>query len=1564
MGNTLDQIAALSPAELDLLHEKLTRLKSSPRDEGHIPRLRSREGAPLSSAQRRSWFLDQLEPGSPAYNRPAVFRLKGALDLGALEESLTEIVRRHEILRTKYAEADGEPSQIILPAERLALTVEDLGGVPEASREELMLERAREDGRRPFTLDSSPLLRAKVLRMSEEDHVLLVNMHHIVTDGWSIGVFVRELGACYEAFSSGERPRLEELPVQYADYAAWQQERLRGEALEAQLSYWLRQLAGAPEASGLPTDYPRPSAQSYNGAALRFNVEPEQVARLKELSRGEGATLFMTLLASFYALVHRYTGREDLVVGTPVANRGRAELEGLIGFFANTLAVRADVGGDPTFRELLGRVREAALGAYANQDVPFERLVDELSVERTLSYHPIFQLMFVLQNSPVRPLELSSLRVEPLEVGNGTAKFDLTLIITEDRDGLWFKFEYNTDLFRAETVERLAGHFRNLLASAPESLDARVSQLPMLAPGEREQLLKGWNRTRTDYPRRASIHSLFEEQAARTPGRAAVVCGDEQLSYAELNERANRLARHLLSEGCEPGSPVGLCVERSAGMVVAILAILKAGCAYVPLDANYPPERLAFMLEDTRARFLLTEGRLAAGLDARGARVVRLDADAEAVGRQSADNPSLPNDPEALAYVMYTSGSTGRPKGTCVPHRSVVRLVRETNFIEAGPDECFLQFAPVSFDASTLELWGPLLNGARLAVMPAGQPSLEELGRALRRHGVTTLWLTAGLFHSMVDHRLEDLLGVRQLLAGGDVLSPPHVSRFLRAAGPSSWLINGYGPTENTTFTCCHRMRGGEEVGNSVPIGRPIANTRAYVLDARMEPVPVGAVGELYAAGDGLAHGYLNRPELTAERFVPDPFSDEPGARLYRTGDLAKWRGDGVIEFLGRRDTQVKIRGFRIELGEIEAALTGHERVKESAVVAREEPRGDKRIVAYVVCERGGGASPSELSDYLRDRLPAYMLPSAFVMLDELPLTPNGKVDRAALPAPEDPSAAGADGYVAPRGATEERLAAVWKDVLGVERVGAFDNFFELNGHSLLATRLVSRIREVFGVELSLRDVFERPTVSGLSECVAAAGASADRITRVSRASRLRLSFAQQRLWFMEQLTPGGPVYNVSVAYRALGRLQPAAFEKSIAALVARHESLRTRFEASDGEVWQVVGDGSDSRPEFVDLCGLAPVEREREAQRIAFEEARRGFDLAAGPLVRVKVLRLAEDEHLLLFNMHHVVTDGWSMGVFVRELGACYEAFSRGEEPRLPELPAQYADYAAWQRDWLEGEVLGAQLSYWRRKLEGAPAALELPADGERPPMQSFRGGTQRFEFDAELTARLKELSRGEGSTLFMTTLAAFYALLHRYTGRDDLIVGTPVANRGRAELEGLIGFFANTLALRVRADEGVSFRELLGRVREAALGAYANQDVPFERLIEELRVERDWSRHPLFQVVFSLESEPFQELNLDGLRLRPERVETQTSKFDLFLQLYEEEGRLRARLVYSTDLFEGSAAALVLRHFDRLLRSAVESPDAPVGELDMLLEEERALLERTDEFDDFEESLLNWEA
>lgn len=1071
-----ENIAGLSPAKRALLELKLKERALKREDRAYIPRRSQHSPVPLSFAQERLWFLAELDPGSPAYNISFVRRLSGALDVAALQRALSEVVRRHESLRTRFEDLGGVPQQVIDEAQDCSLKLVDLSGKEAAEQMAEAQRLAHEEGQRPFALSREWGLRAQLLRLSNTDHILLLTMHHIVSDGWSLGILFTELQRLYEAYTRNEASPLPELRLQYADFALWQREWLAATELQKQLNYWKEQLAGVTTVE-LPRDKPRPAAPSFRGEKQLLRLSAELSRELQALARAEGATLFMVMLAAFQVLLSRYSGQTDICVGTPIANRNRAQLEDLIGSFVNTLLLRTDLSGDPTFSELLERVREVALAAYAHQDLPFEKLVDELHPERSLSRNPLFDVIFAVQNAPRSEAQMGSLRLEPWGEGSKTTRMDLEVHVSEGAQGLVCTFVYATDLFEAETIERLIGHYQQLLEAVVTDRNQRVSELPLLTGAERAQLTQ-WNETGTSYPEQC-ISELFETQAEQHGTAIAVRFGDEKLTYAELNKRANQLAHYLREFGIGPEQLVAICIERSIDTLVGLLGILKAGGAYLPLDPGYPAERLRYMLEDAQPSLLLTQTKHLSQLPKTDLPTVCLDADRELIARQRTDNLCSQTSPENLAYVMYTSGSTGYPKGVVVTQRNVVRLVKENNYASLNANEVFLQFAPLTFDASTLEIWGALLNGAQLVVFPPYLPTLDELGDTIEENKVSTLWLTAGLFHQLVDERPESLTKVRQVLAGGDVLSVPHVERALRFMNGNR-LINGYGPTENTTFTCCHLIKSSGS--RSIPIGRPLANTQVYVLDRNYQPVPVGVSGELYVGGDGLARGYLNSPEKTAEKFIPNVFSSKPGTRLYRTGDLVRYLPNGDLEFIGRIDQQVKIRGFRIEPAEIEYILGQHPGVADCVVTATPDEAGEKFLTAYVVPATGVKMEASELRSFLHEKLPEYMMPSAFISLEALPLTDNGKVDYQALPVRDNASLPEIEKFVEPRTATEKALSYIWARALHLERVGVFDNFFELGGNSLKATQVMSRVRSVLNVGLPLRALFESPTIAEFAQ--------------------------------------------------------------------------------------------------------------------------------------------------------------------------------------------------------------------------------------------------------------------------------------------------------------------------------------------------------------------------------------------------------------------------------------------------------------------------------------------------
>jgi amino acid adenylation domain-containing protein len=1539
------RLEGLSPQKRELLLRQLRQRKGETARPHLQPRGTSLGDFPLSYVQQRLWFLDQLQPGNPFYNLPGAVRLRGPLEEGCLGRALSEVVRRHETLRTTFPALGGKPVQRVGPAAPFPLPVVDLSGLLEAPRRLATQALTAAVARYAFDLTLGPLLRVVLLRLGPAERILAFAIHHLVSDAWSMRVLIRELTTLYRAFLQGAPSPLPALPVQYADYAIAEREWLGGDALRPQLEYWRGKLAGLPGPLELPADRPRPEAQSFRGTLQAVSVPAGVLTAFKELGQRWKATLFMMLLAGFAALLRRYTSREDLAVGTPITHRDRVEIEGLIGFFVNNLVLRCDLAGDPTFEELVERVREMALEAFAHPDLPFERLVEELHPERSLTHTPIFQVVFAFQNQQGGGAGPAELGVEPLPVEAGRAIVDLTLTLEESRGRAVGALEYATDLFDAVRIQRMAAHLEGLLAAAAADPERPLSSLPLLAEGERQQLILEWNDTARevpDAPDSLLVHEQLAAQARRRPEASAVFTPGGTLTYGELARSAGRLARTLRALGVGPEVPVGVHLERSPELLIAFIGILQAGGVYVPIDLTQPAERVAILVEDTGMPVLLARAERAAELPPLPARVLPV----EAWGELAAGAPPLPAlDPENLAYAIYTSGSTGRPKGVEVSHRSLATFVdwhREAYGI-TETDRVTLA-AGVGFDASVWEVWPHLTAGACMVVTSQEiKVDPDRLSAWIAAQEVTLSILPTPITEAVLAAGHPLGAGFHTLLTGGD--------RLRRHAPPEARFsfFNLYGPTEATIAATAALVPPAPPSAAAVPtIGRPIGDTAVYLLDSGFEPVPVGVLGELCVGGVLVARGYLRRPGLTAERFAPDPF--QRGARMYRTGDLARWLPDGNLDFLGRIDHQVKVRGFRIELGEVETALSAHPQVQQAVVAARGDRPESLTLVAWVAADES--LTAPELRAFLQARLPAYMVPAVFVLLPELPLTPNGKVDRRALPAPDS---AAEESFEAPQTPIEEMLAGLWASVLGVERVGRGDDFFALGGHSLLATQMIARLRQLLDIELPLRALFENPTLAGLAACVeeahTAAGAALPPILPVSRQGCLPLSFGQQRLWFLDQLEPGSAAYNMPSPVRLAGRLDPAALAASLGELARRHEALRTVFHLAEGEdepAQRILPAAPVPLPQ-VDLGGLPPQAREAAVRRLAAREARQPFDLARGPLLRTALLRLADAEHVLLLTLHHIVSDGWSMGVLVRELAVLYAALAAGRPSPLPELPVQYADYAAWQRSWLTGEALAAQLAYWRQALAAAPPLLDLPTDRPRPPVQTFRGARRALGLPAELAAGIRELARSQGVTSFMVLLAALQTLLHRTSGQPVIAVGSPIANRRRAEFEGLIGFFVNTLALAVDLTGSPSFRGLLDRVREVALGAYAHQDLPFEKLVEELAPERNLAHAPLFQVLLSFQGAGGPAAAppaMGGLAVSPLIADMAATKFDLTLNVEEGDRGFGLALEHNTDLFDPATAGRLLAELRGLLAAALAAPEIPVSELPLLGASQRAQL------------------
>ncbi|MGX1543794.1 amino acid adenylation domain-containing protein, partial [Streptomyces adustus] len=1511
------------------------------------------ETVPLSFAQRRLWFLHRMEGPSATYNIPLTLRLSGDLDQGALEAALADVVERHESLRTVFPTVDGVPCQRVLDPEevRPRLRVTELG-------ERELPQRLAQAARYGFDLAEEPPLHAELFQLADEEHVLLLVVHHIAGDGWSTGPLLRDLTAAYAARAEGGKPEWAPLPVQYADYALWQRELLGDGAdtdslLSEQLSYWRAQLADLPQQIELPFDRPRPAAMSYRGAHLPVRIDAELHQGLRTLARDGAASLFMVLQAGLAALLGKLGAGADVPVGTPIAGRTDEAADELVGFFVNTLVLRTDLSGDPSFTELLGRVRADALAAYAHQDVPFEHLVEALNPTRTLAHHPLFQTMLALQNAPLGTFDLPGLRVTTDLVHTGTAKCDLTFILGEQpgEDGLSGVVEYSTDLFDEATVTGIVERWLRLLRAVVADPGRRIGRVDVLSADELRALLPAPT-GRSEEPSASGLTALFERRVRANPAAVALTDGEVTLTYGELNARANRLAHALIDRGVGPEQRVALALPRSAEQVVAVLAVLKAGGAYLPMDPQYPAARIAYLLQDARPALLVTTSRTGdlPGVDA----VERLLLDTVDLDGLPDTDPQLPLDPGHAAYVIYTSGSTGNPKGVVVTHRNVVRLFDATEKLFGfRADDVWTLFHSYAFDFSVWELWGPLLYGGRLVVVD--HETSRSPGRFLEllaRERVTVLNQTPSAFYQLMQADAEApetgrSLALRTVVFGGEALEHARLaSWYERHPDDAPRLVNMYGITETTVHvTYAELDRADTPAGQ---IGAAIGDLRTYVLDAHLRPVAPGVPGELYVAGPGLARGYLDRPGLTAGRFVADPFGPA-GARMYRSGDVVRRSAGGSLRYVGRADDQVKVRGFRIELGEIEAALAAHPGVAQIAVLARQERADDTRLVAYLVPAPGVAPGSAELRAHLRERLPEYMVPAAFVTLESLPLTANGKLDRRALPAPDlGPASTGR----APRTPQEQILCELFAEVLGVAEAGAEDSFFDLGGHSLLATRLAARVRATLGVELELRTLFETPTPAGLAAALVAAGPAQAALARRRRPETIPLSFAQRRLWFLHQLEGAGANYHISLAWRLSGELDQGALEAALADVAARHETLRTVFPAVDGVPYQQVLDVAAARPR-------PEVSRATEAGlRATLAAAKaRPFDLAADLPLRVELFELAPEQHVLQLVLHHIAGDGWSLGLLARDLTAAYAAHRRGGRPHREELPVQYADYTLWQHELL-GEadaydsLLARQTNYWTTQLADLPEQLRLPCDRPRPAVASHRGGFVRTGLDAELHRGLRELARAHGTSLFMVFQAGLAALLSRLGAGDDIPVGSPVAGRTDQALDELVGYFVNTLVIRTDTSGDPTFAELLGRVRDTALAGYANQDLPFEYLVEALNPVRSLGHHPLFQVMLVLQNAPRADFAPPGLRVDEVELTTTESKFDLVFSLSErhaEDGSpdgVDAFVQFASDLYDPATVETMVARWVRLLRAAVADPRRRLGSVDLLSGEERRAL------------------
>ncbi|HXI92646.1 MAG TPA: amino acid adenylation domain-containing protein, partial [Blastocatellia bacterium] len=1500
---------------------------------------------PLSAGQKGLYILQQLHPGMSAYNVPLCFKIDGAINAALLSKAWVYVLEQFPILTARIVERDGVLYQRLDGGCKTTIQQQAV----DFADDERLFSFVRKQAKELFDLNRGPLTRIQLFTGLEQKSVLLITVHHIVFDGSSAVILLECLLAFYQQLREGGQVRLSELPG-YQEFVAWEEAMLASAEGISHAGYWQQQLSGDLPVLDLLPELPLVVSPSFEGKTIVEDLSDSLCRLVGVFAKTHSVPPSVLFLAVFQLLLRKYSNQEEIIVGMPVMGRAAQTFGRDVGYFINMVPLRTRFSERLMLREFLRNVQVTVLDALYHSSYPFPLMIEKLK-SRQNRKDPVFQVLYAYQNFmklPAAPPQQHAVKIESMQTVSQEGEFDLGLEIYEKSTSFTVHLKYNPHLYTEKTVFRLLAHYRELLKAVCCEPNLLVHEYSILTELERHELLVAYNDTRADYPTGKCLHELFVEQVAQNSGKAAVICGDERLTYDQLHARSQTLALYLRSEGVEPDQLIGLCVERSLDMLVGMLGILQAGAAYVPLDPGHPAERLAYMLRDSRPPILLTQEKLEDKLSALipgETRIIAIDRQWPEISDRAAglnvSNAPLPEQVRVdhLAYVIYTSGSTGQPKGVAIEHHSAVTLVQWASEVYSREELAgVLASTSICFDLSVFEIFVTLANGGTIILVPNAM-GLLSLSNA---ESVTLI--------NTVPSAMEELVrqgaipsSVQTINLAGEPLSPTLVDKIYDSSTVTK-VYDLYGPSEDTTYsTYILRKRNASQT-----IGRPIANTQVYILDLHCHPQPTGVPGELYIAGDGLARGYLNRPGLTEERFVANPF--QPGTRMYKTGDLARWLDDGNIQYLGRIDTQVKIRGFRIELGEIEIGLNQHPRIQDSIVIAAGEGVSRRLIAFYratgTTAEHIIELMPEELRTHLQRTLPDYMVPAAFVSLAAIPLNPNGKVDRRALAQMEVTMTTGRE-YVAPRNDTEMQLVGIWAGVLDLEqeKIGVNDDFFELGGHSLLATQLISKIRSQLDVDLPLKSLFEDGTVAELAQLIAQAEKNdIPPIVPVNRAQldRLPLSFAQERLWFLNELEPGTARYNVPGAVTISGELDVHQLELAFNLVIARHENLRTVFPSQDGQAEQRILDRVDFKLERIDLSDCETGEgREHEAKRVCQADAATPFDLANGPLLRGKVIKLAGQKHILMFNMHHIISDGWSVGILIRELGVIIEALRQGRRPELPPLPIQYADYSVWQRRWLEeGGILERQLAYWQAKLAGVPESLDLATDYPRPSVQTFAGASHTFALDGQLSRRLKRLGEQQGGTMYMVLLAAFNVLLHRYTRQNDICLGTPIANRQYGETEGLIGMFVNTLALRSKVEPNDTFAELFAKVKATCLEAYENQDAPFEKVINSLRLQRNLAISPLVQVMMILQN---VDMGTPDPHIQRYPVDSGISKFDLTIELTETSEGLAGLIEYSTALYKPQTIARMAEHFTALCHAITVTPAAKIGDLDYIGEAEK---------------------
>lgn len=1515
---------------IGLLKQELVALLSNKEAGAKIPRAEKKNHIPLSFSQQRLWFLDQLEPNSPFYNIAVAQRVSGPLNLQLLQQALDNVVQRHESLRTLFVSQGNEPEQLIYAESKVKIQYYDLAGQSDSSLREnrnLIQNKTLAHG---FDLANDALFRIALICVGENQHEMIIAMHHIISDGWSMGVFVTEMTQTYIALAANADVTLPTLDIQFSDYAIWQRNSLAGERLEAEVNFWRKHLHAVPSIE-LPTDFPRPPIRSSNGQLYRFEIPRKLSLKLKQVAQKNNVTLFMFLFASIQVWLNKYSQQTDFCIGTPVAGRNAKELEPLIGFFVNTLPIRCPWEGNPLFTDLLKNVQLHCLAAFSHQDVPLERLVDELGVARDMSHTPLFQVMFALQNIPAEKLVISNLEFENINVQTGTSKFDLTINIEENGDDLSGLIEYSTDLFTPNRIIENIAHLQNLMQAVAENANRPLSELSILSAEEKSTQCVAWNNTAEPVLNDTTVVSRFETQAQSTPSAIAVSTQREKLSYAELNSAANRVAHYLLEKGAK-GKCVGIALPRGINMIIALLGTLKAGAAYVPMDTQYPTERLLHIAKDSSAPLILTDTTVVTQLTGVDSASFCFARDKSLLEKYPSSNPNVAISHDDLIYVIYTSGSTGLPKGAAVTHGGEINLQHwyQTLCNFNQNDSCIL-ISAFGFDLTQKNIFITLDNGGTLLLPEMNRFDPELICNLIESEQVSLLNCAPSMFYALLEENAEALHSLKFAVLGGEPIAMQRIHTWYSQRYPHTKIVNSYGPTECTDVVAFHIATPDEE---DISMGRPTPNTQLYVLSEYLELLPQGTIGELCIAGAGVGPGYLNNQELTNNAFIENPFGS---GKLYKTGDLVKFKVNGELTYIGRKDFQVKIRGQRIELAEIEHAIKQIAGIKDALVV-----KWNESLLAYAV--RDNHFISSAWRTKLQRALPEYMVPQYLIELDAWPLSPNGKIDRKALPEPNVNEAQ--DVFIAPRTPTETKLCELWCLVLQRSKLSVTSDFFHSGGHSLLATKLVSKMRELFKLEIPVRFIFENTTIE--RQAVALSEQEFARISPpikpTDRSQALPLSFAQHRLWFLDQLDPGNTAYNMPAALRLTGKLNIKVVEKCFSEIIRRHETLRSNFISKDGIAELIIHPAQIFTLSVEDWSSISADCQKNKLEHEISADADSVFNLASDPLFKYRIIKLNESKHVLLINMHHIVSDGWSLGILINEFVNLYRSFSQGLPSPLAELKIQYADFALWQRDLMQGEERQRLLNYWLQKLRGAPDVLRLPTDKPRPKTQTFNGAHFPILIDKPLSDRIYSFCHQHRITPFMLLLGTFQYVVSRWTQQTDICVGIPIAGRNRSEIEPLIGFFINGLIMRTDCGDNPTALQFLDRVKETALGGFAHQDIPADVLLDALQFERHTETSPGAQVGFALQNAPMGNLDQLAADLKIETLQREhtTAKYECLLLLEEANDCIQGVLEYNTDLFVSESMQRLSLHFMHVLAQFIECPTTQLDNISLVNDNE----------------------